>query len=318
MSFRYGSLHGNTLGIEVVLADGRIYNDMRGLRKDNTGYDLKQLFIGSEGTLGVITAAAIAAVPMPNSVNVACFKLASFAAVQELFTRARSALGEIMSAFEFWDNACNEALRKHHSNIFAGNSPGFCVLIETAGSNAEHDTAKLTSFLEDIMAESLVEDGVIAQDQKQQQELWARREGIPEACSKQPLLGNAKDGGFGQVHKFDISLPADCYYDLVPVLRERCPEGLNVFGFGHIGDGNLHINLVDCIGLEKERIDEISRFIFDWTAEHGGSVSAEHGIGQAKRDFLALSKSATAIELMKSFKTLLDPNGILNPGKVLL
>ena len=313
--FRYGSLHGNTLGMEVVLADGRILNDMRALRKDNTGYDLKQLLIGSEGTLGIITAAAIAAAPRPNSVNVACFKLTSFDSVQELFTRARAALGEILSAFEFWDSQCEGALAEHHPSLFAQGETGFFVLIETAGSNAEHDTSKLTSFLESIMSEGLVEDGVLAQDQRQQNELWARREGIPEACSKQPLLG--ANQGFGQVHKFDISLPADCYYNLVPLLRSKCPEGIKVFGFGHVGDGNLHVNLVDCVGAPKVQIDEIAKFIFDWTAQHGGSVSAEHGIGQAKRDVLHLSKSPVAIDLMRSFKTLLDPNGILNPGKVL-
>ncbi len=312
---RYGSLHGNTLGIEVVLADGRILNDMRALRKDNTGYDLKQLFIGSEGTLGVITAAAIAVVPKPNSVNVACFKVSNFGGVQELFSQARGALGEILSAFEFWDGQCGGVLAEHHPNLFPDSSnSGFFVLVETAGSNAEHDTDKLTTFLESIMTEGLVEDGVLAQDQRQQNDLWARREGIPEACSKQPQIGGK---GFSQVHKFDISLPANCYYDLVPLLRGKCPEGLKVFGFGHVGDGNLHVNLVDCAGLPKEQIEGIFQFIFDWTAENGGSVSAEHGIGQAKRDVLHLSKSSTAIDLMKSFKTLLDPNGILNPGKVL-
>jgi FAD/FMN-containing dehydrogenase len=308
-------LHGNTLGMEVVLADGRILNDMRALRKDNTGYDLKQLFIGSEGTLGVITAAAIAAVPRPNSVNVSCFKLASFAAVQELFARARSSLGEILSAFEFWDSQCEGALAEHHANLFSDGSGGFFVLLETSGSSAEHDTAKLTTFLETIMTEGLVEDGVLAQDQRQLNDLWARREGIPEACSKQPRLNGGQ--GFGQVHKFDLSLPADCYYDLVPLLRRMCPVGLKVFGFGHVGDGNLHVNLVDCVGLPQTEIDGIGQFIFDWTARLGGSVSAEHGIGQAKRNVLHLSKSRTAIELMRSFKELLDPNCILNPGKVL-
>ena len=295
------------MGLEVVLADGRILKDMRGLRKDNTGYDLKQIFIGSEGTLGVITAAAIQAVPQPTVTNLACFQLDTFKAVQEVFRAARESLGEILSAYEFWDGQCENLLQSHQGKLFEG-SGDFYVLIETGGSDAAHDQEKLTKFLEKVMNESLVLDGILAQDQKQQESIWSRREGIPEACSKIPGK---------QVHKFDLSFPADSYYSLVPLLKERSGNGeIEVFGFGHVGDGNIHINLVapkDAI----ESIKEISQFIFEWTASAGGSVSAEHGIGQAKREHLNKSRSPIEIELMKSLKNLLDPNGILNPGKVL-
>lgn len=296
------------MGLEVVLADGRIMSDMRGLRKDNTGYDLKQLFIGSEGTLGVITAAAIQTVPEPKSVNVACFQLDSFEKIQQVFRAARESLGEILSAYEFWDESCEEILQEeHHGKIFE-ETGGFYVLIETSGSDMTHDQEKLNRFLEMVMGDGIVKDGIVAQDQKQQEEIWGRREGIPEACSKQK----------GQVHKYDLSFPAACYYDLVPVLRakEAVKEGrIKVFGFGHVGDGNIHINLVS--EKESKEIEEISKFIFDWTAAKGGSVSAEHGIGQAKRDQLSKSKGPIEIEMMRSLKNLFDPNNILNPGKVL-
>lgn len=297
------------MGLEVVLADGRILRDMRGLRKDNTGYDLKQLFIGSEGTLGVITAAAIQAVPQPTVMNVACLQVETFEAVQSVFRAARESLGEILSAYEFWDGECEKLLQAGHQGKLFENSGGFHVLIETGGSDSAHDQEKLTRFLEKVMQESLVLDGILAQDQKQQDAIWSRREGIPEACSKIPGK---------QVHKFDLSFPADSYYSLVPLLRERVkPEGeIEIFGFGHVGDGNIHINLA-APKQNPEAMREISQFIFEWTARAGGSVSAEHGIGQAKRDQLSKSKGPIEIELMKSLKTLFDPNGILNPGKVL-
>lgn len=294
------------MGLEVVLADGRIMQDMRGLRKDNTGYDLKQIFIGSEGTLGVITAAAIQAVPEPKSTNVACFLVDSFEKVQQVYRVARESLGEILSAYEFWDEACESILKEHHSSLFTS-QPGFYVLIETSGSSAEHDQAKLNGFLESVMNEGIVEDGIVAQDQTQQESIWARREGIPEACSK--IKGNH------QVHKYDLSFPAACYYDLVPIIRAKLEkDGVKVFGFGHVGDGNIHINLSAPKDLEMK---EISEFIFDWTAQNGGSVSAEHGIGQAKRDQLSKSKGLVEIELMRSLKKLFDPKNILNPGKIL-
>lgn len=288
------------------MADGRVISDMRGLRKDNTGYDLKQLFIGSEGTLGVITAAAIQGVPESKSSNIACFQLDSFEKIQQVFRAARESLGEILSAYEFWDEACEVLLQGEHYGKMFESSEGFCVLVETSGSDMVHDQEKLNRFLEKVMGDGLVKDGIVAQDKKQQEEIWGRREGIPEACSKQP----------GQVHKFDLSFPAACYYNLIPILRGKLEDKrIKVFGFGHVGDGNIHINLI--AENKKDEIKDISEFIFDWTAANGGSVSAEHGIGQAKREQLCKSKGPVEISLMKSLKNLFDPNGILNPGKVL-
>lgn len=298
--------------MEVVLADGRILKDLRALRKDNTGYDLKQIFIGAEGTLGVITAAAIQAVPEPKSVNVASLQLESFEKVQRVFEVAREALGEILSAYEFWDGACEYLLLKseHHGKLFESfDRNDFHVLIETSGSDSKHDSEKLERFLERVMSDDLVKDGIIAQDRRQQNQIWSRREGIPEVCSKQG----------GQVHKYDLSFPAARYYDLVKELREweAVKSGsIKVLGFGHVGDGNIHINLISSKG--DPRIEEISEFIFERTAQWGGSVSAEHGIGQAKRDVLSKSKGTVEMELMRSLKNLFDPNGILNPGKIII
>lgn len=294
---------------------------MKGLKKDNTGYDLKQIFIGSEGTLGVITSAAIQTVPEPKSTNVACFQLDSFEKVQEVFKAARDSLGEILSAFEFWDGACEGILQAEGKKAIFGDDSSnlkFYVLLETGGSDRIHDEDKLNKFLEKVMSDELVVDGVVAQDQTQQIQFWSRREGIPEACSKLP----------GLVHKFDLSFPADCYYKLLPLIREIKSvkeKRIGVFGFGHVGDGNIHINLVDYQQKDKyndndkfnDHISEISKFIFDWTIENGGSVSAEHGIGQAKRAELVQSKAPVEMEMMRGLKNLFDPNGILNPGKVL-
>lgn len=309
--------------MEAVLADGRVFADMRGLHKDNTGYDVKQLLIGSEGTLGVITAATIRAAQLPTAVNVACFRVSSFSRVLELFFAARGALAEILTAVEFWDGTCHAALNAHHARDPFPDAPpsddALYVLIETGGSDGGHDAEKLGRFLEDVLAREIVADGVLAQDETQQTELWKRREGIPEACARQPLTQSTASGKHGQVHKYDLSLPHDKYFALVPLLRARVPAGIHVFGFGHVGDGNIHVNVVDCLRTSDSAhvIDDLSAFIFEWVAANGGSVSAEHGIGQAKREHLAKSKDAISISLMHSLKQLFDPRGILNPGKVL-
>jgi len=317
---RYGSLHGSTLGMEVVLADGRILSDMRALRKDNTGYDWKQLFIGSEGTLGVITAAAIATPVKPVSTNVACFLLRDFSSVIKLLAAAKQHLGEVLSAFEFWDEHCHAVLQSHSNAAalfeHAPPSGAMYVLVETGGSNGDHDTQKLTLFCENVMAE-LVLDGILAQDQRQQANLWQLREGIPEGSSR--LKSIKEDGSFGLVHKFDLSLPLEHYYRLVEQVRARLnPQWFKVLGFGHVGDGNIHLNIVDLLRNEqsKEVLEAISDFIYAWVTENGGSISAEHGIGQLKRKQLEQSKPPPILNLMCQFKNLIDPRGILNPGKV--
>ncbi|KAF8944890.1 hypothetical protein BGZ47_003543 [Haplosporangium gracile] len=314
---RYGSLHGTVLGLEVVLPDGTILNNLSTLRKDNTGYDLKQLFIGAEGTLGMVTGISVLAPKRPKAINVALLGVDTFDQVQAAYKRSKNELSEILSAFEFWDRAAIKLVKEH---LVAGaNDPleslhNFYVLIETSGSNKDHDDEKLNTYLEGLMGDEIVQDGVVAQDTTQIQNLWAIREGIPEACSKA-----------GAVYKYDISMPVPVLYQAVEDMRARLVQSdafgdgklfTSVIGYGHVGDGNLHLN----VATEKftaEATALIEPYIFEWTAGHSGSISAEHGLGISKNNFLHYSKSASMIELMKQFKKMLDPNGIMNPYKYL-
>uniref|UniRef100_A0A4X1SXF0 D-2-hydroxyglutarate dehydrogenase, mitochondrial n=2 Tax=Sus scrofa TaxID=9823 RepID=A0A4X1SXF0_PIG len=303
---RYGSLRGTVLGLEVVLADGTLLNCLTSLRKDNTGYDLKQLFIGSEGTLGVITAVSILCPPKPSAVNVAFLGCPGFAEVLQTFSTGRRLLGEILSAFEFMDAECLQLVGRHlHLTNPVQESP-FYVLIETSGSGADHDAEKLSSFLEQVQGSGLVTDGTLATDQRRIQALWALRERISEALSHD-----------GYVYKYDLSLPLDRLYDLVDDLRARLgPSAKHVVGYGHLGDGNLHLN-VTAEAFCESLLGALEPYVYEWTARQRGSVSAEHGLGFKKRDVLGYSKPPEALRLMQQLKALLDPKGILNPYKML-
>uniref|UniRef100_A0A8D1REW4 D-2-hydroxyglutarate dehydrogenase, mitochondrial n=1 Tax=Sus scrofa TaxID=9823 RepID=A0A8D1REW4_PIG len=303
---RYGSLRGTVLGLEVVLADGTLLNCLTSLRKDNTGYDLKQLFIGSEGTLGVITAVSILCPPKPSAVNVAFLGCPGFAEVLQTFSTGRRLLGEILSAFEFMDAECLQLVgRRLHLTNPVQESP-FYVLIETSGSGADHDAEKLSSFLEQVQGSGLVTDGTLATDQRRIQALWALRERISEALSHD-----------GYVYKYDLSLPLDRLYDLVDDLRARLgPSAKHVVGYGHLGDGNLHLN-VTAEAFCESLLGALEPYVYEWTARQRGSVSAEHGLGFKKRDVLGYSKPPEALRLMQQLKALLDPKGILNPYKML-
>lgn len=313
---RYGSLHGNVLGVEAVLADGTVLDNLNELKKDNTGYDLKQLLIGSEGTLGVITGVSMVCPTRPSATNVAVLGLQSYEAVQRVFGRARRGVGEILSAYEFWDSRCMGAVESHLGlkNPLSDSYP-FYVLVETSGSNKDHDDEKLTSLLEGVMEDGLVEDGVLAQDQAQIAKMWMMREGIPESLGK-----------MGATYKYDVSVPIPVLYRVVEEIGgrlqkaqlyndESSPVKL-VCGYGHIGDGNLHLNIV-----AKEFQDQVTRvfepFVYEWVSGQRGSISAEHGVGLMKRDYLGYSKSQEMIGMMRKIKDLFDPRGIMNPYKVL-
>ncbi|NXR14273.1 D2HDH protein, partial [Semnornis frantzii] len=307
---RYGSLRGTVLGLEVVLADGSALDCLASLRKDNTGYDLKQLFIGSEGTLGVITAVSILCPQKPKAVNLAFLGCQSFAKVLETFTTCRTMLGEILSAYEFMDEKCMELVERHLnlSNPVTG-SP-FYVLIETSGSNSTHDEEKLTNFLEKSMTSGLVTDGTVATDDKKIKAcnlmLWSLRERITEALTHD-----------GYVYKYDLSLPVAKLYELVTDMRARLGQSAkNVVGYGHLGDGNLHLNIT-AESYSHSLLDAIEPFVYEWTARHSGSISAEHGLGFKKKQFIQYTKPNEAILLMQRFKAMLDPKGILNPYKML-
>ncbi|KAI9598830.1 d-2-hydroxyglutarate dehydrogenase [Syncephalis fuscata] len=311
---RYGSLHGTVLGLETVLPDGTVLDNMSTLRKDNTGYDLKQLFIGSEGTLGLITGVSILTPKRANSVNIALVGLDSFEKVQETFHTSRNMLSEVLSAFEFWDDKAATLVKNHgaagNKNLFDKEYP-FYVLVETQGSNNEHDTAKLNLFLEKLLEDGIVEDGVVAQDDRQVKLLWARRELIPEACSKA-----------GAVYKYDVSIPVPKLYSLVEDMRDRlAAQGLmgnlveEVIGYGHVGDGNLHLNIT-ATSYDPQVTQAIDHMSTNGlVTKHAGSVSAEHGLGLMKAEDIGYSKSPNMISLMRKIKQLIDPHGIMNPYK---
>lgn len=312
---RYGSLHGNVLGIEAVLPDGMIVDDLSTLRKNNTGYDLKQLFIGGEGTIGIITGISIICPQRSEAINVAYFGLQSFDHVQKAFVEAKKHLGEILSAFELMDAESQRFVHKVTGNKkpLDGDYPFYC-LIETSGSNGEHDQAKLEAFLEHVMGEEIVSDGVLAQDETQVKSLWRWREGITEAI-----------GSFGGTYKYDLSIPLKELYQLVEDTRERLTskgligddddsKALGVVGYGHMGDSNLHLN-VPVRKYTKEIEKAIEPWVYEWIKKRNGSISAEHGLGLAKKDYIGYSKSDNMIKLMKQIKNLYDPNGIMNPYK---
>lgn len=270
---RYGSLHGNVLGLQIVLADGTLLEGRGSCRKDNTGYDYKQLFIGSEGTLGVVTAASLLTPPKPSSVNVALLTVPTYDDIIKIFVKAKRNLGEVLSAFEFWDLGAQRLLEAHFS---ASQSPlqmqsGFAVLIETSGSNAEHDTAKLMAFLEDVQHEALATDGTIAQDETQLKDLWALREGIPEACSKK-----------GIVLKYDVSLPTptQMYEPVLALTRRLADLGAVrcIVGYGHFGDGNIHINIA-LTRLDDESVSLIEPFIYDFIRTGKASLAPPSSTG---------------------------------------
>lgn len=313
---RYGSLHGNVLGLEVVLPNGEILDGMSTLRKDNTGFDLKQLFIGSEGSIGLITGVSIVTPRRPTAQNVAVFALDSFDAVQKVFGTVKQHCGEILSAFEYFDQDAFDMVQNHATSgvkdPFEARHP-FYVLIETSGSNKDHDDEKLSGLLEELMETSQITDGVMAQDESQVGSLWALRESVPEAAGK-----------YGSVYKYDLSMPIPKMNELVEDMRARFTQkGLlgadkpikTVVGYGHIGDGNLHINIVaEKYSPEIEQL--IEPYIYEWTAKQNGSISAEHGLGYMKAEKIGYSKSPVSVEVMQQIKKLFDPKGIFNPNKV--
>ena len=312
---RYGSMHGNVLGIEAVLPDGTIVDDLGKLKKNNTGYDLKHLFIGGEGTIGIITGVSIACPQRSKAINVAYFGLPSFEHVQRAFKEAKKQLGEILSAFELMDGRSQQFVHQVTGNKrpLDGEYPFYC-LIETSGSNTEHDNEKLEKFLEHVMGEEIVSDGVLAQDETQVKSLWAWREGITEAI-----------GHFGGTYKYDVSIPLSELYQLVEDCRARLEEKglvgeddsksvLGVVGYGHMGDSNLHLN-VPVRRYTKEVEQAIEPWVYEWIQKRSGSISAEHGLGIAKNKFIGYSRNDTMIKLMQQIKNLYDPNGIMNPYK---
>lgn len=305
---RYGMTRDLVIGIEAVLADGTVIDGLHKLRKNNTGYDLKQLFIGSEGTLGVITRAVLKLSPKPNSQCVAFCAAKNFDQVASLLVHVQNSLGANLTAFEvLWNNTYQLIDEKvPHVSVPLSTEFPFYVLIESMGTNNENDGDLFVNSLSSATEKELVEDVVIADSDNKIASLWAVRDGAAEVM------------GIGYMHAYDVSLNiADMGYfgeEVEKRLRQKWPDA--VMGlFGHIGDGNVHI--IINVGPDTKSLHlEIDEVIYQLIKELDGSVSAEHGIGIMKKQFLPYSKSDAEITLMKALKQAMDPDGILNPGRI--
>ncbi len=311
---RYGNARDLCLGLEVVLADGRIWNGLSRLRKDNTGYDLRNLMIGSEGTLGVITAASLKLAPRPNGEGTAMLVVESPAAALTLLAMARDMLGEGVSAFELIHANGLHFLTETLPDIRQpfDVAPEWMVLIDVGLAQGLDPATALETLFERGFEAGLLSDGVIAQNETQRYQLWEVREQIPEANRR-----------VGSVSSHDISLPVG----LVPEYIRRADDLIAAIGdfrincFGHLGDGNLHYNVFPQKGRSVadhlNQRDHVKHALHDLVHEMGGSVSAEHGIGRLKIDDLERYGDPVKLALMRQIKDAFDPQGILNPGAVL-
>lgn len=310
----HGSMRAQVLGLEVVLPDGRIWDGMRALRKDNTGYDLKQLFIGSEGTLGIVTAAVLRLVPAPRDHATVWLSLETPEQALEILSRLSAALGPGLTTFELISAGALDVLRDHDPSrqppVEAEGA--WHVLAEASVFGAQDSDALVLPVLETLLEEGIALDAALASSLAQRQALWALREDLTETQSRA-----------GAQIKHDISLPLAAIPAFLEragaALRERMP-GVRIVPFGHLGDGNLHYNLLAPRGEDdgfRARSAALSTLVHDLVLELGGSISAEHGIGRLKRDEMGQIKSAVELDLMHRLKAALDPEGRLNPGVML-
>ena len=313
---RYGNARELVLGLEVVLADGGVWDGLRGLRKDNTGYDLKQLFIGAEGTLGVITAAVLKLFPRPREIGTALVAVPDPGAAVELFTRVREAAGEALTACELMPRIGLEFVLRHipgNRDPLAGAHPWYVLLELSAHAPAARPRELLEGVLAEALEAGVARDATIAASAEQSRGLWRVREAVPEA--------ERREGGS---IKHDVAVPisrgADFIAEASAAVEARLP-GVRVVAFGHLGDGNIHFNLSQPVGADKAAFlaewGAINRVVHDIAVGMGGSFSAEHGIGRLKRDDLRRYKPPVEVELMQRLKAALDPKGIMNPGKVI-
>ncbi len=312
---RYGNTRELTLGLEVVTAQGDIWDGLRGLRKDNTGYDLRDLFIGAEGTLGIITGAVLKLFAQPVAQVTALFALDSPRAALDLLALARQRCGAALTGFELISDFCLQLVEKHFAlrSPFADQHPQY-VLLELSDAESEaHATALLESVADVAFERSLIMNAVVANSLAQSATLWALRERISEAQAAE-----------GKNIKHDIALPISRIAEFIATtdaeLQSHFP-GCRMVTFGHLGDGNLHYNVSAPVGEDADAFlsaqSAVNLIVHDSVHRHGGSISAEHGLGALKRDEIRRYKSGTEMDMMMAIKRALDPLNLMNPGKVL-
>ena len=316
---RYGNTRELALGLEVVTAEGEIWHGLRGLRKDNTGYDLRDLFIGSEGTLGIITAATLKLYPLPVAQRTAMLALKTMEDAVTVLSRARAGFGASLTGFEVMAGPVLHAVvrlfpqqRLPFEGVSA-QSPWFALLELSDSESAEHAQERFESVLGVAIEEGLITDAAIAENIAQSKAMWHLRESIPLA-----------EAELGKSIKHDVSIPISLIAQFVKTthaaLQVKFP-GIQNIVFGHLGDGNLHYNVARSADQSEEDLlasqYDVYQLVHDSVHAHQGSISAEHGVGQLKRDELPRYKSALELKLMKQIKDALDPKGLMNPGKVL-
>jgi FAD/FMN-containing dehydrogenase len=314
---RYGNARDLCLGLEVVTAQGEIWSGLSGLRKDNTGYDLRNLMIGSEGTLGIITAATMKLYPLPVASLTAWAALPSLDSAVQLLGLAQKHLASGLTGFEVMGQFALSLVAKHfpQQRVPLWDSTPFCVVLENSDFESEaHARERFEHLMEQALEAGIITDAVVAENLQQAKALWHIRECIPLAQAEEGLN-----------IKHDISIPVSRIPEFAAVtdalLREAIP-GVRLVNFGHLGDGNLHYNVQCPAGADgkaflRDNEARVNKLVFDSVLAHKGSISAEHGIGSLKRDELPHYKSAVALDMMRAVKKALDPLGMLNPGRVL-
>jgi FAD/FMN-containing dehydrogenase len=313
---RYGNVRSLVLGLEVVLADGSVWNGLRGLHKDNTGYDMKQVFIGAEGTLGIVTAAVMRLFPKPTASETAWIGLASPGAGVALLGHMRARLGDTVSAFELIGRPVLELLLggvPGHEDPMSEAHPWY-VLMELTGQGAPGSLhPPLADALASALEADLIRDALIAASGAQAAKLWLMRESLVEA---------QQAAGGSIAH--DVSVPASRIAEFIQradAALAAAHPGMRPCAFGHVGDGNIHYNPVRPLDWDAAHLRQarplVNRIVHDIVADLGGSISAEHGIGRSRLDELQRYKPSVELDMMRSLKRALDPRGIMNPGKVI-
>lgn len=312
---RYGNARDLVLGLEVVLPDGRIWDGLRALSKDNTGYALKHLFVGSEGTLGIITAAVLKLFPKPLDVQTALCGLDSVPAATHLLSLARARSGDAVTGFELISNFAMEITTRHVPGCvypLAQAHPWY-VLIELSSSRPDAGLRSVfEGLLEEAYAEGVIADAAVAESLEQARRFWRLREAIPEAQKRE-----------GGSIKHDVAVPVSRVAEFIErgmaVVTQTFP-GVRPCPFGHLGDGNIHFNITQPVGMDKSTYlaqwEAMNRVVHDLVAEMDGSISAEHGVGLLKVDEIRRYKSPVELDLMENLKRALDPDNLMNPGKV--